>query len=81
LGMPDYRLYFLDRSGHIGGVVELTCDDDGAAGDEARAHADGRAMELWNRERQVRRFPAGDDRLEGRLGGVDAGPQGLDPQA
>jgi hypothetical protein len=78
--MADYRLYFLDRGGHIGAVVELTCDDDRDAGEQARARADGRAMELWNRERQVRRFPA-DDRLDGRLGGVDAGPQGLDPQA
>jgi hypothetical protein len=77
--MADYRLYFLNRGGHIGGVVELTCDDDRDAAEQARAHGDGRAMELWSRERQVRRFPAEDDRLDGRLGGIDPRAQGLDP--
>ncbi|HEY0437542.1 MAG TPA: hypothetical protein VGC92_12950 [Phenylobacterium sp.] len=56
--MADYRLYYLDRRGHIGGVRELICADDADAVEQALAHADGRAMELWNRDRQVRSFPA-----------------------
>lgn len=54
--MPDYRLYFLDERGHIGGVVELACADDDEAAERAQAHSDGRPMELWRRDRQVRRF-------------------------
>jgi hypothetical protein len=60
--MADYRLYFLDPSNHIRGVVEFGSDDDGQAAEHARSHADGRAMELWNRDRLVQRFEAGVDR-------------------
>jgi hypothetical protein len=58
--MLDYRLYFLDSRGHIGGVVELACADDDEASQQAEAHSDGRAMELWNRDRKVARFCAND---------------------
>jgi hypothetical protein len=58
--MLDYRLYFLDARGHIGGVVELACADDVEAALQAHAHSDGRAMELWNRDRKVARFVAND---------------------
>lgn len=54
--MADYRLYFLDQANHIRGVVEFECDDDRAANVQAEQHADGRRMELWNRDRFVRRF-------------------------
>lgn len=54
--MADYRLYFLDDANHIRGVVEFTCEDDAAALDRAAGHADGRRMELWSRDRLVRKF-------------------------
>ena len=55
--MLDYRLYFLDGAGHIQGVVEFDCADDEEAIALAQTYADGRAMELWRRDRWVRRLP------------------------
>jgi len=54
--MGDYRLYFLDAQGPIHRAVELQCDDDEDAVRRSAGHADGRAMELWQRARVVRRF-------------------------
>jgi hypothetical protein len=54
--MLDYRLYFLDEAGHIQAVVELNCAGDAEAIRRAQTYADGRAMELWRRERWIRRF-------------------------
>lgn len=76
--MQDYRLYFLDQCGHIGGVVEMACVDDEAAAELAQAHNDGRAMELWRRDRKIVTFPGGATPLD-RLGGIDPRPQRLDP--
>jgi hypothetical protein len=73
--MPDYRLYFLDQAGHIGGVVEMACLDDEEAAELARAHNDGRAMELWHRDRHVRAFARDEDR--DRPDGPDCEP-GID---
>jgi hypothetical protein len=56
--MTDYRLYVFDRTGHIRGVTVLACVDDEEAAAYAKSHADGRPMELWDRERPVRRFDA-----------------------
>lgn len=54
--MTDYRLYFLDDANHIRGVVEFDGQDDADAALRALDHADGRGMELWSRDRLVRRF-------------------------
>ena len=54
--MLSYRLYFLGREGHITGVVELECACDEQALEAVEAHADGRAMELWQQARKVRAF-------------------------
>ena len=54
--MADYRLYFLDEANHIRGVAEFHCDDDAAAAARAESYDDGRRMELWSRDRFVRRF-------------------------
>jgi hypothetical protein len=62
--MLDYRLYFLDDAGHIQGVVEFDCADDAEAVALAQTYADGRPMELWRRDRWVRRLP-GDERRSG----------------
>jgi hypothetical protein len=55
--MLDYRLYFLDDADHIQGVVEFDCAGDAEAIAHAKTYADGRAMELWRRDRWIRRFP------------------------
>ena len=54
--MLDYRLYFLDDAGHIRGVVEFDCANDANAIAHAKTYADGRAMELWRRDRWIQRF-------------------------
>jgi hypothetical protein len=54
--VTDYRLYFLDATGHIQSVEELTCIGDDAAVQAARDRADGRAMELWQRDRRLGAF-------------------------
>jgi hypothetical protein len=53
-------LYFVDDAGHIQGVVEFDCADDEQAVAQAEGHADGRVMELWRRDRWIRRFPGGE---------------------
>lgn len=53
--MPDYRLYFLEAT-HIRHVVEMVCDSDDQAFELVNSHADGRAMELWQEKRVVRRY-------------------------
>lgn len=54
--MLDYRLYFLDEAGHIQGVVEFDCANCAEAIAHAKTYADGRTMELWRRNRWIRRF-------------------------
>jgi hypothetical protein len=61
--MLDYRLYFLDGDGHIRGVVELDCANDAEAIERAETYGDG-SMELWRRDRWIRRF-SGDERSSG----------------
>ncbi len=55
----DYRLYFFEGR-HIVHVVELDCKDDADAVRLVAEHVDGRAMELWQRGRLVKEFPADD---------------------
>ena len=62
--MLDYRLYFLDDADHIQGVVEFDCADDEQAVAQAESYADGRAMELWRRDRWIRRFPGGERTID-----------------
>jgi hypothetical protein len=59
--MTDYRLYVFDRTGHIRGVTVLNCLDDEEASAYAVAHGEGRTMELWHRDRQVRTFAREED--------------------
>jgi hypothetical protein len=58
--MPDYRLYFLDDSGHFLNLVEFACDDDAAARAQADQHRTGAAMELWERARFIQEYDAED---------------------
>jgi hypothetical protein len=57
--VASYKLYYLGRGGHIekrGDLVEPR--DDAQAVRLALKHADGRAMELWDGPRLVKKFPA-----------------------
>ena len=55
--MPGYRLYYITPDGHIDDARELAfVDDDEAIQAVEREFADGRAMELWQRARVVRKF-------------------------
>ena len=53
----DFRLYFLGRGGRIVEARELECEDDDAAIMAVEGQRDGRAMELWRRDRRIRSFP------------------------
>jgi hypothetical protein len=56
--MLYYRLYFFDRfSGHIDHFREFEAESDVAATGLAEGWADGRPMELWNRDRRLKRWP------------------------
>lgn len=55
--MIYYRLYFLDRfSGHIDQFREFEAEGDDAAVALAELWSDGRPMELWSRERRLKRW-------------------------
>ena len=55
--MLYYRLYYFDRfSGHIDHFREFDAEDDKAALALAERWNDGRLMELWNRERRLKRW-------------------------
>ena len=55
--MLYYRLYFFDRfSGHIDHFREFEAESDDAAMHLAEGWLDGRPMELWNRDRRLRRW-------------------------
>jgi hypothetical protein len=53
----DFRLYFLGNGGRIVEARELECENDEAAITAVEGQRDGRAMELWRRDRRVRTFP------------------------
>jgi len=58
--MVQYRLYFIDRfSGHIETSREFHADDDTAAVQFASELRTGQPMELWSRDRKVKRWEAG----------------------
>lgn len=55
--MLYYRLYYMDRfSGHIDHFREYEAEDDASAITLAEGWANGRAMELWNRHRKLKRW-------------------------
>ena len=55
--MLYYRLYYFDGfSGHIDHFREFEADSDSAAIAIGERWGDGRSMELWNRERRLKRW-------------------------
>jgi hypothetical protein len=56
--MADYRLYRLDKDGHIQGPpVIVTCETDDAALSQAKQYVDGVAIEVWDCGRRVAFLP------------------------
>ena len=55
--MLDFRLYYLDKRDRIVEARDLECMDDDDAIRAVEAQRDGRAMELWRRDRRIRIFP------------------------
>jgi hypothetical protein len=54
-----YRLYKIDRQGHVDGPPQiLKCEDDDRALIEARSYVDGHAIELWRDDKRVGLIPA-----------------------
>ncbi len=64
--MLDYRLYFLDRGGHILRVVAMSASADDLAVAAAMAELDGSEAELWQLSRLVRRFDGDPSRSKAR---------------
>jgi hypothetical protein len=55
--MTYYRLYFMDRfSGHIDHFREFEAEGDSAAIEVAQGWHNGHPMELWNRQRKLKRW-------------------------
>ena len=55
--MLYHRLYYFDRfSGHIDHFREFEAEDDAAATTVAQQWGTGAPMELWNRERRLKRW-------------------------
>jgi hypothetical protein len=55
--MLYYRLYYFDGfSGHIDHFREFEAEGDAAAIMLAEGWSDGRSMELWNRQRRLKRW-------------------------
>ena len=58
--MSYFRLYFMDRfSGHIDHFREFEAEDDSVAIVIAEGWRDGQPMELWNRQRKLKRWDEG----------------------
>lgn len=54
--MAGYRVYVLDKDGHISRAIELECPDDEVAKQSARQFVNGHDIELWQRDRQIAKF-------------------------
>ena len=52
----QYRLYLLDDVGHISKAHPFEADDDSKAIEIAEGWREGRRMELWQRDRRVKRW-------------------------
>lgn len=54
--MSEYRAYLMGADGHIQSRVDLTCEDEEAAKEQAKQLADGHDVELWQRGRKIATF-------------------------
>jgi hypothetical protein len=53
--MAEYRAYVF-KDGRISKYIDLICEDDNAANDQARPLVDGQDVELWAGQRFVTRW-------------------------
>jgi hypothetical protein len=60
--LQQYRLYFLGGDGHITYSHEFEAEDDARALKIAEAWLEGRAAELWARDRKIRSWEADPNR-------------------
>jgi hypothetical protein len=58
--MPEYRACLVSEDGSVLRSVLLVCPDDEVAKEYARQLVDGHAIELWQGERRVGKFIAGE---------------------
>lgn len=57
--MRDYRIYRLDKNGHVlGPPVVVASDDDDSVIEEAKKYVDGVAVEVWDEARRVIVLPS-----------------------
>lgn len=54
--MIGYRAYIMGRDGHILYRVDLLCEDDDTAKEQARQLVDGHDVELWQLNRRIAEF-------------------------
>jgi hypothetical protein len=54
--MTHYRAYFIGRDGHFMKAVDIVCDNDEAAKEQARRMADDFDVELWQQHRRIEKF-------------------------
>jgi hypothetical protein len=53
-----YRFYFLDTNDRIRRAIDVQCSDDNHAIEQAKERLEGRALEVWQASRPVRRVNA-----------------------
>ena len=56
--MIGYRVYLIDSDGHIQQRIDLQCEDDERAKEQAKKLVDGHDVELWQLNRRVCEFKA-----------------------
>jgi hypothetical protein len=54
--MKGFRAYIVGSDGHVTHRVDLRCLDEEDAKRQAKRLVDGRAVELWDRDRKIIRF-------------------------
>lgn len=56
--MQSYRVYPLDKDGHVNGPPDiLTCEDDGTAIEKAKRLVNGHDIEVWYLDRLIIHLP------------------------
>ena len=70
--MQEYRAYLIGPDGHFVKRVELVCDDDEAAKEQAKALVDGYDVELWQEGRRITVFRRTEVRRSPQLVGTSA---------
>lgn len=54
--MNEYRAYLMGPDGHIQNRVDLVCEHDEAAKEQAKQLVDGHDVELWQFDRKIATF-------------------------